>query len=61
MDFGSTVSSQIRSSSNDAGFWFTDKLTNGEKPCLIVGKYPRTFYNLNMFEDDQILDFVFQV
>lgn len=43
MDFGSTVSSQIRSTSNDADFWFADKLRNGGKPCLIVGKYPRTF------------------
>lgn len=47
MDFGSTLSSQIKFNSNDIDFWFADKFMNGRKPCLIFGKYLRSFENLN--------------
>lgn len=47
MNFCSTFSSQIRSSSGDADFWLADRFRNDGRWYIRVGKYPKRSENLN--------------
>lgn len=46
IDFGSVVSSQVRSSRWEAVFWPSARLSRGRERCIIAGKYPRRLENL---------------
>lgn len=48
---GSTFSNQIASSNVDAEFWLVYRPILGIRRCVVVGKYPNEFENLNRFEE----------
>lgn len=49
--FGMVFSDQVRSSRDEAVFWLIYRFNRGIGRCIIVGKNPNMFENLNMSKD----------
>ena len=48
--FGRIVSSQIKSSNDDADFWLIDRLWYVGRRCMMEGEYPSMLENLYVCE-----------